>query len=88
MKCCSAATSRYWEGFLFEASMLLCKEKDNNIVELTLPKDANIYASEYSLYLPHKTLLQQKLAEWTQEYEGVQRALEAAEAFSGETGDI
>jgi len=49
--------------------ILLCKEKNDNIVELTLPKDANIYASAYSLYLPDKTLLQSKLAEWIQEFE-------------------
>ena len=39
------------------------------MVELTLPEDANIYASAYSLYLPDKALLQQKLAEWAAEYE-------------------
>lgn len=49
--------------------ILLCKEKNDSIVQLTLPPDANIYASEYSLYLPDKTLLQTKLDEWTQEYE-------------------
>ena len=49
--------------------ILLCKEKDDSIVELTLPEGANIYASEYSLYLPDKTLLQQKLAEWVEEFE-------------------
>jgi predicted nuclease of restriction endonuclease-like (RecB) superfamily len=57
--------------------ILLCKEKDTNIVELTLPEGINIYASEYSLYLPDKTLLQQKLAEWTQEFEEVRGAVEA-----------
>jgi len=49
--------------------ILLCKEKSDSIVEMTLPTDANIYASEYSLYLPDKTLLQQKLAEWIEEFE-------------------
>lgn len=49
--------------------ILLCKEKDDNIVKMTLPKKSNIYASEYKLYLPEKTLLQQKLQEWTQEFE-------------------
>ncbi len=49
--------------------ILLCKKKNNALVELTLPKDANIYASEYSLYLPDKELLQQKLAEWIHEFE-------------------
>jgi hypothetical protein len=49
--------------------ILLCKEKTDSIVELTLPKDSNIYASEYNLYLPDKSLLQRKLAEWTEEVE-------------------
>jgi len=48
--------------------ILLCKEKTDSIVELTLPKDANIYASEYNLYLPEKTLLQSKLDEWAEEF--------------------
>lgn len=28
--------------------ILLCKEKNDALVEITLPKDANIYASEYN----------------------------------------
>jgi len=44
--------------------LLLCKEKKNAVVELTLPKDANIHAREYQLYLPSKELLKQKLLEW------------------------
>jgi len=51
--------------------ILLCREKSDNVVELTLPADSNIYASEYSLYLPDKALLQQKLAEWIEEFEEV-----------------
>ena len=38
--------------------ILLCKEKNDALVEITLPEDANIYASEYKLYLPDKKLLQ------------------------------
>jgi predicted nuclease of restriction endonuclease-like (RecB) superfamily len=49
--------------------ILLCKEKDDSIVQLTLPENSNIYASAYNLYLPDKNLLQQKLVEWTQEFE-------------------
>jgi len=49
--------------------ILLCKKKSNALVELTLPKDAHIYASEYSLYLPDKQLLQQKLTEWLKEFD-------------------
>ena len=44
-------------------------QKKDSLVELTLPKDANIYASEYALYLPDKKELQQKLKEWTEEFE-------------------
>ena len=51
--------------------ILLCKKKNNAIVELTLPEDANIYATEYSLYLPDKQLLQQKLAEWLIEFDNL-----------------
>jgi len=49
--------------------ILLCKQKKDAIVELTLPKDANIHAREYSLYLPSKELLKQKLLEWSGEEE-------------------
>lgn len=51
--------------------ILLCKKKNNALVELTLPKNANIYASEYSPYLPDKQLLQQKLVEWLLEFENL-----------------
>ncbi len=47
--------------------ILLCKEKDDALVEITLPDDANIYASEYRLYLPDKKELQKKLKEWIEE---------------------
>jgi len=49
--------------------ILLCQKKSDALVELTLPKDINIYATEYSLYLPDQKLLQQKLAEWVEEFE-------------------
>ncbi len=47
--------------------ILLCKEKKDVLVELTLPKDANIYAQQYALYLPDKRTLQAKLKEWIDE---------------------
>ena len=50
--------------------ILLCKTKKDALVELTLPEDANIYASAYELCLPEKTLLQQKLRAWIDEFEG------------------
>ena len=50
--------------------ILLCKEKNDALVELTLPEDANIYAQKYELYLPDKKMLQEKLKEWIEESEG------------------
>ena len=49
--------------------LLLCKEKKDAVVKLTLPKDANIHAKEYQLYLPSKELLKAKLLEWAREEE-------------------
>ena len=49
--------------------ILLCEEKNDALVELTLPKDANIYASAYQLYLPDKAVLQRKLKEWIDEFD-------------------
>lgn len=49
--------------------ILMCKESDQELVELTLPENSNIYAQEYKLYLPDKKLLQQKLREWIDEGE-------------------
>lgn len=48
--------------------ILLCERKNDALVELTLPKDANIYASAYQLYLPDKALLQAKVKEWIAEF--------------------
>ena len=50
--------------------ILLCKEKDDALVEITLPENSNIYASEYQLYLPDKKELQKKLKEWIAEGTG------------------
>lgn len=47
--------------------VLLCNEKNDALVELTLPKDSNIYASKYQLYLPDKKVLKEKLQEWLEE---------------------
>lgn len=47
--------------------VLLCQQKSNALVELTLPADSNIYASKYELYLPDKEELQKKLKEWIAE---------------------
>jgi predicted nuclease of restriction endonuclease-like (RecB) superfamily len=63
--------------------ILLCREKDDAIVELTLPEGENIYASEYSLYLPDKELLQRKLAEWIEAFDEAKAILEAENAGEG-----
>ena len=47
--------------------ILLCKEKNDALIEITLPKDVNVFASEYQLYLPDKKLLQDKRKEWIAE---------------------
>jgi len=39
-------------------------------VEITLPKDTNIHAKEYQLYLLDKEVLRRKLEEWGDEVEG------------------
>jgi hypothetical protein len=59
--------------------ILLCQEKSDTIVELTLPEGENIYASEYSLYLPDKSLLQEKLVEWVHELEEEKEAAKIAQ---------
>jgi hypothetical protein len=59
--------------------ILLCQEKNDAIVELTLPEGENIYASEYSLYLPNKLLSQEKLAEWVHGYEEERKVAEIAQ---------
>lgn len=41
--------------------IILCRRKNNAMVELTLPKEANIFASKYQLYLPSKEELKNEL---------------------------
>lgn len=52
--------------------IVLCKRKKDALIELTLPKEANIFASQYQLYLPSKEELRQQ----------IEAAVEAAEAVS------
>ena len=52
------------EGEGATVGIVLCKRKNDALVEITLPQDANIHAREYSLYLPSKEELQAKLAGW------------------------
>jgi predicted nuclease of restriction endonuclease-like (RecB) superfamily len=41
--------------------IVLCHRKNDALVELTLPQDANIFASKYQLYLPSKDELKRQL---------------------------
>lgn len=43
--------------------IVLCKRKNDALVELTLPANANIFASAYQLYLPSKEDLRRQLLE-------------------------
>lgn len=49
--------------------ILLCLTKSDELVELTLPKGSNIYASEYQLYLPSKEELKKQLEEAHQDWD-------------------
>jgi len=44
--------------------IILCQKNREAMVEITLPKGANIHAKEYQLYLPSKEQLREKLLEW------------------------
>jgi predicted nuclease of restriction endonuclease-like (RecB) superfamily len=48
--------------------VILCREKNEAVVELTLPKDTNIYPARYQLYLPSKEELRDKLIEWSENH--------------------
>lgn len=48
--------------------ILLCLNKSDELVELTLPKNSNIYASKYQLYLPSKEELKKQLEEAQQDW--------------------
>lgn len=58
--------NRQFDSALYER-LALSTDKDDSMVELTLPKNSNIYASKYQLYLPNKEQLQKKLKEWSKE---------------------
>ncbi len=49
--------------------ILLCSRKNDALVELTLPEDANIYASKYQLYLPSRQDLADQVARARREIE-------------------
>ena len=54
--------------------ILLCDAKNDAVVELTLPEDANIYASKYQLYLPSREELAEQVARVRREIGGSWRA--------------
>lgn len=47
--------------------IILCKQNDEALVEITLPEGANVHAREYRLVLPSKADLRRKLLEWAGE---------------------
>jgi len=49
------------DGELPTVGILLCDDRNEAVVELMLPEDANIYASKYQLYLPSKEELAEQL---------------------------
>jgi len=49
--------------------IILCKKKKDSLVEITLPKGANIHASKYQTYLPDKETLKKQLEEAQQDWE-------------------
>ena len=65
--------------------ILLCDQKNDAVVELTLPDDANIYASKYQLYLPSKQELAEQLSRVRREIEGHKGFLERADALAATT---
>jgi predicted nuclease of restriction endonuclease-like (RecB) superfamily len=50
--------------------IVLCHRKSDALVELTLPADANIFASRYQLFLPSKDELREQLMKIEQELGG------------------
>jgi len=49
--------------------IILCRRKNDALVELTLPKNANIFAPKYQLYLPSKEELKTQLEKIEKELE-------------------
>ncbi len=50
--------------------IVLCRRKNDALVELTLPENANIYAAKYQLYLPSKQELKLELEKIQRELGG------------------
>lgn len=49
--------------------IVMCHQKNDAVVELTLPKNNNIHTSEYQLYLPSKDELKRQLEEAQEDWE-------------------
>lgn len=49
--------------------IVLCHQKNDALVQLTLPEGSNIYASKYQLYLPSKEELRRNLIHWVEQAE-------------------
>lgn len=47
--------------------ILLCTQKNDTVVKMTLPEVSNLHAAEYKLYLPDEKTIQQKVEEWKKE---------------------
>ena len=56
--------------------ILLTPSKNHTVVELSLPKGSNVYASEYQLYLPKKELLENEVEKWVTEFEESKKAID------------
>lgn len=52
----------------YTVGILLCPQKNDVVVKMTLPVNSNLHAAEYKLYLPEEKLLQTKIEEWTKEF--------------------
>ncbi len=52
----------------YTVGILLCPQKNDVAVKMTLPINSNLHAAEYKLYLPEETLLQAKIKEWTKKF--------------------
>lgn len=51
--------------------IILCRQKNDAIVEITLPEGSNIHASEYQTYLPDREELRRRLVQWSEEQENL-----------------
>ena len=76
------------DGELPTVGILLCDKKNDAVVELTLPEDANIYASKYQLYLPSKRELADQLVRVRQQIEKREEFLERADALAATTAGM